>query len=31
MPPYVLDDEAMQHLAHGALTALEATLAEETA
>ena len=29
MPPYVLDDEAMQHLAHGALAALEATLAEE--
>lgn len=29
MPPYVLDDEAMQHLAHGALTALEATLNEE--
>lgn len=31
MPPYVLDDEAMQHLAHGALAALEATLAEEIA
>lgn len=31
MPPYVLDDEAMQHLAHGALAALEATLAEEPA
>lgn len=30
MPPYVLDDEAMQHLAHGALAALEATLSEET-
>ena len=29
MPPYVLDDEAMQHLAHGALVALEATLGEE--
>ncbi|MDQ7744716.1 adenosylmethionine--8-amino-7-oxononanoate transaminase [Hydrogenophaga pseudoflava] len=29
MPPYVLDDEAMQHLAHGALAALEATLSEE--
>ncbi len=29
MPPYVLDDEAMQHLAHGALAALEATLGEE--
>ena len=29
MPPYALDDEAMQHLAHGALAALEATLAEE--
>lgn len=31
MPPYVLDDEAMQHLAHGAQAALEATLAEEPA
>lgn len=30
MPPYVLDDEAMQHLAQGALAALEATLSEET-
>lgn len=29
MPPYVLDEEAMQHLAHGALAALEATLNEE--
>ncbi|MEZ5664818.1 MAG: adenosylmethionine--8-amino-7-oxononanoate transaminase [Burkholderiaceae bacterium] len=29
MPPYVLDDEAMHHLARGALAALEATLAEE--
>jgi adenosylmethionine---8-amino-7-oxononanoate aminotransferase len=29
MPPYVLDDEAMQHLAHGALAALETTLSEE--
>ncbi len=29
MPPYVLDDEAMQHLAHGALAALETTLEEE--
>ncbi|MEZ5706552.1 MAG: adenosylmethionine--8-amino-7-oxononanoate transaminase [Burkholderiaceae bacterium] len=29
MPPYVLDDEAMQLLAHGALAALEATLSEE--
>ena len=29
MPPYVLDQEAMQHLAHGALAALEATLSEE--
>ncbi|MFV0679031.1 adenosylmethionine--8-amino-7-oxononanoate transaminase [Ottowia sp.] len=28
MPPYVLDAEAMQHLADGALAALEATLAE---
>jgi len=30
MPPYVLDAEAVQWLAHGALAALEATLAEET-
>ena len=30
MPPYVLDDEAVQCLAQGALAALEATLAEET-
>lgn len=30
MPPYVLDEEAMQHLTHGALAALEATLSEET-
>ena len=30
MPPYVLDGEAMDHLARGALAALEATLAEET-
>ncbi|WP_310566468.1 adenosylmethionine--8-amino-7-oxononanoate transaminase [Hydrogenophaga sp.] len=29
MPPYVLGEEAMQHLAHGALAALDATLAEE--
>lgn len=29
MPPYVLDEDAMQHLAHGALAALDATLAEE--
>ncbi len=29
MPPYVLDDEAVQHLAHHALAALDATLAEE--
>ncbi|QBM27150.1 adenosylmethionine--8-amino-7-oxononanoate transaminase [Hydrogenophaga pseudoflava] len=29
MPPYVLDEEAMQHLAHGALAALEASLSEE--
>ena len=31
MPPYVLDAEAVQCLAQGALAALEATLAEETA
>ncbi|HXE22916.1 MAG TPA: aminotransferase class III-fold pyridoxal phosphate-dependent enzyme, partial [Rhodoferax sp.] len=30
MPPYVLDAEAVQCLAQGALAALEATLAEET-
>lgn len=30
MPPYVLDAEAMQWLADGALAALQATLAEET-
>ncbi|PWW47803.1 adenosylmethionine--8-amino-7-oxononanoate transaminase [Melaminivora alkalimesophila] len=29
MPPYVLDDEAVQHLATNALAALDATLAEE--
>ena len=29
MPPYVLDAEAVQHLAQGALAALDATLAEE--
>jgi adenosylmethionine-8-amino-7-oxononanoate aminotransferase len=29
MPPYVLDAEAVQCLAQGALAALEATLAEE--
>jgi adenosylmethionine-8-amino-7-oxononanoate aminotransferase len=29
MPPYVMDDEASQHLAQGALAALEATLAQE--
>jgi len=29
MPPYVLDAEAVQHLAHHALAALDATLAEE--
>jgi adenosylmethionine-8-amino-7-oxononanoate aminotransferase len=29
MPPYVLDDEAVRWLAHGALAALNATLAEE--
>ena len=27
MPPYALDDDAMQHLVHGSLSALEATLA----
>ncbi|MCS4511055.1 adenosylmethionine--8-amino-7-oxononanoate transaminase [Xylophilus ampelinus] len=31
MPPYVLDDEAVQHLGDAAFAALEATLAEETA
>jgi adenosylmethionine-8-amino-7-oxononanoate aminotransferase len=30
MPPYVLDGEAVQWLAQGALAALQATLAEET-
>lgn len=30
MPPYVLDDEAVQCLAHGALDALNATLQEES-
>ena len=30
MPPYVMDEEAVSHLAHGALAALLATLAEET-
>ena len=30
MPPYVLDAEAVQHLAQGAVAALDATLAEET-
>ena len=29
MPPYVMDDEAVAHLAQGALAALQATLAEE--
>jgi adenosylmethionine---8-amino-7-oxononanoate aminotransferase len=29
MPPYVLDSEAVQHLALGAVAALDATLAEE--
>jgi adenosylmethionine-8-amino-7-oxononanoate aminotransferase len=29
MPPYLMDDAAMTHLAHGALAALEATWAEE--
>jgi adenosylmethionine-8-amino-7-oxononanoate aminotransferase len=31
MPPYVLDAEAVQHLAEGAVAALDATLAEEEA
>ncbi|MDO5692884.1 MAG: adenosylmethionine--8-amino-7-oxononanoate transaminase [Pseudomonadota bacterium] len=31
MPPYVLDDEAVQHLATAALAALDATLADEPA
>jgi adenosylmethionine-8-amino-7-oxononanoate aminotransferase len=31
MPPYVMDADAAQHLASGALAALEATLAEEGA
>ncbi|GKS88010.1 adenosylmethionine--8-amino-7-oxononanoate transaminase [Acidovorax sp. SUPP2539] len=31
MPPYVLDDEAVQHLGDAAFAALQATLAEETA
>jgi adenosylmethionine-8-amino-7-oxononanoate aminotransferase len=31
MPPYVLDTEEVEWLAHGALAALEAALAEETA
>ena len=30
MPPYVLDDEAVQCLANGALDALNATLQEES-
>lgn len=30
MPPYALDDEAVQCLAHGALEALNATLREES-
>ncbi|GKS99315.1 adenosylmethionine--8-amino-7-oxononanoate transaminase [Acidovorax sp. SUPP3434] len=30
MPPYVLDDEAVQHLGDAAFAALQATLAEET-
>ena len=30
MPPYVMDDEAVHHLAQGAVAALQATLAEET-
>jgi adenosylmethionine-8-amino-7-oxononanoate aminotransferase len=30
MPPYALDDEAVQCLAHGALDALNATLQEES-
>ena len=29
MPPYVIDAESAQHLAHGALAALQATLAED--
>ncbi|MEO8389529.1 adenosylmethionine--8-amino-7-oxononanoate transaminase [Polaromonas sp.] len=29
MPPYVMDEEAIDHLARGALAALDATLAEE--
>jgi adenosylmethionine-8-amino-7-oxononanoate aminotransferase len=31
MPPYVLDDEAVDHLARTALAALNATLATKTA
>jgi adenosylmethionine---8-amino-7-oxononanoate aminotransferase len=31
MPPYVMDEAAAAHLAHGALAALEATLAQEDA
>ncbi|GKT21757.1 adenosylmethionine--8-amino-7-oxononanoate transaminase [Acidovorax sp. SUPP3334] len=31
MPPYVLDDEAVQHLGEAAFATLQATLAEETA
>ena len=31
MPPYVLDDEAVQHLGAAAFAALQATLAEESA
>jgi adenosylmethionine-8-amino-7-oxononanoate aminotransferase len=31
MPPYVMDEDAAGHLAHGALAALEATLAEDNA
>ena len=31
MPPYVMDADAARHLARGALAALEATLAEESA
>jgi adenosylmethionine-8-amino-7-oxononanoate aminotransferase len=30
MPPYVMDEEAVNHLARGALAALNATLAEES-
>jgi adenosylmethionine-8-amino-7-oxononanoate aminotransferase len=30
MPPYVMDTEAVQFLARGALAALKATLAEES-